>query len=837
VGVIVNISGTSIYGKFPGFQIVFSTISAFSAQDDQTVNAKLMVPWATEQAQHHLMKKALLLLFLLPTALFSQTVTGRVIDKNTREPIPSPQVSASGGQQLTGTIDGEFTLAATGFPFSIIVRAQEYLSDTLEVSAPGEIVVELEPDPGIVQEIGPVVVAASRRAQAIEDVPVSIEILKPELIANKGITDLEQAVDQVPGAYAMDGQVSIRGGSGFSYGAGSRVLILWNEVPLLSADAGDAKWNSIPMENAQQVEVIKGASSVLYGSGALNGIISLIEREPVEKPYLSAKVQSGVYDNPRRGTLRWWDKGKNPFQHQADVSYGKQLGRGFGLTLGGYAFTSDGYRQGETEDRGRFNGTVYYRPAKIGKLRASLGWNFQYQKAGNFIIWQSDTFAYQPYGGADTSLAESTLTYNRGLRLTIDPSVKYFDRFGNKHQLKTRYYLTDNMNYSNRGQSSQSQVRFADYQFQRGWKDNSVVLTTGASVNSSAVDSYLYGDHNSLNTAVYAQGEKKWKKLDVTAGVRFEYFKQDTIRGDSDTYLGKDSLKIPVKPILRAGVHYEIAKHTHVRASFGQGVRYPSVAERFTTTSVGSLLIFPNPGLKPETGWAAEVGVKQGIRIGEWKGFADAAAFINNYDNMTEFTFGNYRPDSIPASLNPNDPGYVFKWLGFRAENAESAQISGLDFSISGEGKIGAVNIQTLMGYTYMNPVTRNRDSAYLATFSDSSSTMLKYRFRHMAKFDLQATWKGFSLGASMRMNSFMTNIDATFEDGVLGQQILPGLKEYRREHNGMTFVFDARIAWEYKERYRVGFIVNNVLNAEYMSRPGDIQPPRTFILQLQYRI
>ena len=82
--------------------------------------------------------------------------------------------------------------------------------------------------------MGPVVVAASRRKQKLEEVTVSMDVISDELIANKGITDLKQAVDQTPGAYVMDGQVSIRGGSGFSYGAGSRVLILWNETPLLN---------------------------------------------------------------------------------------------------------------------------------------------------------------------------------------------------------------------------------------------------------------------------------------------------------------------------------------------------------------------------------------------------------------------------------------------------------------------------------------------------------------------------------------------------------------------------------------------------------------------------
>lgn len=780
------------------------------------------------------MKQLLLLLLLLPQALFSQTIEGRVVDKNTAEAVPFPLVSASDGQNLEGTLEGTFTLTPVSFPVTLIVRATDYVTDTVEIAQAGPVIIELRSSDTI-QQLGPIVVAASRRVQAIEDVPISIEILKPELITNKGITDLETAVDQVPGAYAMDGQVSIRGGSGFSYGAGSRVLILWNEVPLLSGDAGDAKWNSIPIENAQQVEVIKGASSVLYGSGALNGIISLIEREPGEKPYLQAKIQTGIYDDAKRETLNW--RSRNPQFQQADISFGKQLKKGFSLTLGGYGYISDGYRQGETEDRGRINGTLYYRPKKLPKLRASIGWNAQYQKTGNFIIWQSDTFAYTPSGGSDTTMESSTLTFNRGLRLSIDPSVKYFDKFGNKHQLRSRYYMTDNANYSNTGQSSQSQIAYGDYQFQRGWMNNTLVLTTGASATHNTVKSYLYGDHSSFNGALYAQGEKKWKKLDVTAGVRFEYFKQDTIRGDSDYYIGKDSLKLPVKPIFRAGVHYQVAKYTHLRASYGQGVRYPSVAERFTVTSVGSLLVFPNPGLKPETGWAAEFGIKQGIRIANWKGFADAAVFVNNYENMTEFTFGNYIPPGVTPSLNPNDPGYILKWLGFRAENAESAQISGLDLSLSGEGDIGAVRITTLMGYTYMNPVTRNKDSLYLTSFSDSSSTMLKYRFRHMAKADIQATYKGFSLGASMRMNSFMTNIDATFEDGIFGQQILPGLKQYRKENNGPTYVFDARIGYEFLEHYRIGFIVSNVFNTEYMSRPGDVQPPRTFILQAVYKL
>jgi outer membrane receptor protein involved in Fe transport len=769
------------------------------------------------------MKQLLLLLFCIPFALFSQQLKGVVIDDETSLPIPFAQVQTMDNQGSSTNEMGEFTLELKTLPVKLIVSAADYQTDTIEVNT---WTVQLRLKTIEAEEIGMVVVAASRRKQAVEEVPISLEIIKPDLITNKGITDLEQAVDQAPGAYAMDGQISIRGGSGFSYGAGSRVLVLWNEVPLLSGDAGDTKWNSIPIEQAQQIEVIKGASSVLYGSGALNGMVSLIEREPSPEAAFSARYQTGIYDNPRRETLKWWDK--SPMQHQADVTFSKQFNR-IGVNVGAYGFTNDGYRQGETEDRIRFNGTIYWKPAKIEKLKVSLGWNAQMQKTGNFIIWASDTFAYQPAGGADTSVAGSTLTYNRGDRLTIDPSVKYFDKFGNRHQLRSRFYYIDNRNFTNLAQSSNSQVYYGDYQFQRSFGKQPFVVTAGTSAIRSVVNSSLFGDHYSTNFAGYLQLEKKWKKFDITAGVRAEYFEMD---GRSVDTTGKK-----VMPIFRTGVHYELFKFTHLRASYGQGVRYPSVAERYTQTAVGSLLIFPNPNLQPETGQAVEFGIKQGVKIKNWKGFLDASVFLNQYKNMMEFTFGNYKPDSIPYSFNPNDPGYPLKWLGFRAENAEEARITGFELSLAGEGKIGSVTLQTLMGYTYMNPIALNINQEYKETFSDTNSTMLKYRFRHMAKADVQLLWKGISLGGSMRMNSFMENIDATFENGVLGQQILVGLKEYRAENNGINLVFDARIGYEWKEHYKVAFIINNLANAEYTTRPGDVQAPRTFLMQISYKL
>ena len=200
-------------------------------------------------------------------------------------------------------------------------------------------------------------------------------------------------------------------------------------------------------------------------------------------------------------------------------------------------------------------------------------------------------------------------------------------------------YYANNKNITNPAQSNAAIVSFSEYQFQKQFS-NDITITSGISNIYNTVFSELFGDHTSNNFAAYGQYEQKIGKLDLSAGLRLEHFQMDGVRGDSDFSFGKYNhfakffgndipFSMPIFPVLRTGFHYEIAKYTHLRGSVGQGVRYPSVAERFTQTNVGALNIFPNPGLRPETGWAAEIGIKQGVRIGNWKGMIDVAGFIN----------------------------------------------------------------------------------------------------------------------------------------------------------------------------------------------------------------
>ena len=766
------------------------------------------------------MKKYLFAFFcILQGHIFAQ-LSGVVIDKESKVVISQVSVKSSENEKVETNSYGTFIIPVKKLPVTLYFQKKGFEVDSIRIQQLGYVNMSLAV---LSQDVKTVVVTSGKRNQNIEEIPISIEILKPALIANKGFTNLEQAVNQSPGVFTMDGQVSIRGGGGYAYGAGSRVMLLWNGIPMLSPDVGDVKWNAVPMEQASQIEILKGASSVLYGSGALNGIIALTEKEAKPEGQLTMKYQSGVYGDPKRSSMTWWNR--NPTSHLLDVYYGKSKGR-LGYTIGVNGLIDEGYREGNDEKRARINGSLYYFPKKYPKMKLGMSYQFQWQDKGVFILWKNDSMGYQAL--------ENTLSRQRAVRLNVDPYLKFIDKHDNKHYLRTRYYLVTTGNSDKVYDASFDEMYYADYNIQK--KIGNTNLISGFMNMTNKVTSYVFDNHLSNNLALYEQVETRLKKLDLTAGLRLEYCQLDKSKPETQ-FVISDKFTSPVYPIFRLGTHYAINKASHLRASFGQGIRFPSVAERYISASVGSVRIFRNPDLRPETGWNSEIGWKQILKFGKWMGMIDVAGFVNQYSNMTEFSFGVYKPDTMAflQTSNPNAINYLYNWVGFQAQNAEKARITGLEFSFNSSGKIGNVEVVSLLGYTYMNPISLNNDPIYRASFSDTSTNMLKYRFNHLAKADVQASYKKWSIGGSMRYNSFMKNIDRAFEVGVLGTELLVGMQHYRQQYNKGVFVFDARLSYELKKGIKLNFIANNFLNAEYASRPGDLQAPRNFTLQLQY--
>ena len=120
--------------------------------------------------------------------------------------------------------------------------------------------------------------------------------------------------------------------------------------------------------------------------------------------------------------------------------------------------------------------------------------------------------------------------------------------------------------------------------------------------------------------------------------------------------------------------------------------------------------------------------------------------------------------------------------------------------------------------------------------YSSSDPSVLKYRYQHIAKIDAELIYKKLSLGGSLRYNDFMKNIDAIFASELFAG-LVPGINEARENGKDGDIIIDTRLGYQFNDMIRFGFVVNNLLNREYMSRPANMMPPRTFAMQLALKI
>jgi len=728
------------------------------------------------------------------------SISGRVIDAGSGEALVAVNISADKRSGTATDLNGEFSLSLDPGEHIIQFYYVGYADQQKElVLKDGEIIrleIRMEQSSEMLDEV---VVSAGKYEQKLSEVTVSMEVIKAQQLSNQNIVSLDQILEKTSGFSILDGQPSIRGGSGFSYGAGSRVMMMVDDLPMIAADAGDIKWSYLPVENVNQVEVIKGASSVLYGSSALNGVVNLRTRFPGNEPSTEVTLFGGAFMNPARKELIWWEG--QPLFAGGSFSHLRKIGN-LDLSLGGNYFKDEGYREGQYESRIRGNVGLRYRFKKVHGLSVGLAASAMYVDQGEFLLWQNaDSGAYRQNPESMVPLT--------GFRYNIDPSVEYASPGGDKHSLKARLYGVDNSTV-NVDQNSASKLWYAEYRYLKRFR-SSAHWTSGISFTRNSIFANLYGNHWGLNASVYSQIDANlFKQLKISSGIRWELNALD----------GELYYSIPV---LRAGLNYQAGKSTFLRASLGQGYRFPSVAEKYTETLISALRIFPNPELEPERGWSAEVGVKQGLELGSWTGFADLALFWTEYSNMIEFTFGVYPP-------NPGDIP-TFEDVGFKALNIGTARINGIEGTLSAAGKAGPLGLQFSTGYTLMNPVDPSLlDSAEVV---NREGHILKYRRRHLLKGDLEASvWRIFA-GINLQYNSRMINVDEVFLDPFTGNLLLPGFPQYWEDHATGYTVIDFRLGWNITEMIRITALLKNALNVEYLGRPGDIGQPRNITLQL----
>lgn len=289
-------------------------------------------------------------------SVFAQiTVSGTVRDNITKETLPGVSVNVKGRSMGSSTNEnGAFSFTTTqGLPITLIISNIGYKTIEQEVSGSAtNLMIEIETQAILGQEV---VIAASRTPERILESPVSIERVNATAIRETAAPTFYDALINLKGVEMSAQSLTFKSINtrGFNSNGNTRfnqyVDGMDNQAPGLNFSVG----NIIGLSDldADNVELLPGASSALYGAGGINGTMLMTSKNPFNYQGLSFQFKSGInhVDDPLQDS--------EPFE-EASIRYAKAWSK--------FAFkTNITYFQAKDWQAGNY--TNFDRPARLVK--------------------------------------------------------------------------------------------------------------------------------------------------------------------------------------------------------------------------------------------------------------------------------------------------------------------------------------------------------------------------------------------------------------------------------------------------------------------------------------
>ncbi|MCK5146117.1 TonB-dependent receptor [bacterium] len=561
-----------------------------------------------------LIKCVIILFFISALQIQAQTaLTGSVIDKKTGQPLRAVNV------MVLGTTRGSSTDKSGRFSISNLpvgqyaLRASRigYKQETIEniiVRSDAVTVIQFKLTESAL-EADPIVILAGKIAQRLDKAPVHISVINSLEIARRNPADIKQILQTVPGVHFVGDQINIRGSTGFTFGAGNKVLLLLDGVPVYAADTGAFNWDMLPPEDIEQIEVLKGAGSTLWGSSALGGVVNVITRDPDPDGILRCSWSGGYYDKPYYKDWQWTDSPRH--YTREDISYSRRFSR-FGVQL----------------SAGRLNTTGYSQLGEALKINATAKLNYRFPGGASIIIYGAFSRVHRGYfvqwkGPNDPYEVDESNLANRATVHQLNMYAKLNVPFSAKFALQFRASLVRSLMGNQFGQGVQFDPAYGQgLEIQATWIPRPAhTITGGLQFQMDRGSTEFFGSHRGYLIGPYLQDEWEIRKnIRLTAGLRYDRYQ---LEGG----LAED-LFSP-----RLGLNWELGTRSIFRASAGSGFRAATIIERFLELSVMNFNIVANPELRAERSWAFDMGFKHYFSS-NWH--VDVSVFDNEYFDLIE---------------------------------------------------------------------------------------------------------------------------------------------------------------------------------------------------------
>ena len=564
--------------------------------------------------------------------------------------------------------------------------------------------------------LDPVVVTASHTPKALKDAPVLTRLITLHDIKIADATNIQDMLTQeIPGlefGLAMTQETSLMM-SGFG---GNAVLFLVDGERMAGETMDNVDYNRMSLENVGRIEIVKGASSALYGSNAVGGVVNIISRENLEPWTANVNSRYNSFGHEWRNGASFsfnnakWNSQTSfqhtdidpvdlPKAHTSEEIAQELMKKAQGLPYDESVLIDD-------SNISRLFGQKTYNVKERLTWRATDKLTLVGRGGYFFRTSERDTYDYHFHGYSGGLKGKYAWNHGRVLELSY-----VYDQY-DKANFMPDGTRTHDHDYSNR-----QHVVHALYNHSFG--KCSMIL--GADYMHDYLTTYQFLDnasHAQDNVDGYAQFD--WNittQLNVVGSLRYDYFSASAQKAFTQ----------------RFAVVYKFPWMTF-RANYASGFRAPTLKEMYMHFDMGNMgyMIIGNPDLKPEKSNNFSIAVERTNRINN-SGCLDGRynftlmGYCNIFDKRITTIGDTY--EGMPSALYWNEDGI---------------KVWGVDLSL---GHIWDCGVSLKFNYSWMHETGNVIFSQFSQPRSHSLTWRVGYDHRFSRYYALDAALSGRRLG------------------------------------------------------------------------------------------
>lgn len=541
-------------------------------------------------------------------------VAGKVISGSSKEPIPYAKIHLQETNiAVLADETGTFTIPHVPFGhYTIIVESLGYIKQERKITVletPLIIQFELARDFLAIEQI---IVSANRTEQAKRDASVVVSTISPQLFNLAQAPTLADGLNFSPGLRLENNcqncgftQVRMNGLDG----AYSQILI--NGRSIFSGLAGVYGLELIPANMIQQVEVVRGGGSSLYGGSAIAGTINIILQDPISNSYQFGTQASLIglgMNNPAPDFSAYFNS--------STVSESRNIGLSiYGFTRRRNAFDANGDEFSEISTL----------------VNNTLGTRFFYKKDRSKISLDAFSIYEDRVGGNMFDYPYHERDIAEGVTHNVYTTALTYERFFRSHDLFSVYAAGQFLNrdsYYGAEQSLSDYGNSQDYTYNTGieykaqFVENAASLLVGIDntgnfltdtklgypdlenatmVNGELdiphVENMIVTDQAAVTTGFFTQYEQQFKKTKITLGARYDVYSIYDRAKQNETKTG--TVAIP-----RISIKQDLTSSLIARAGYAKGYRAPQLFDEdlhIETSGARQVLHENDPDLIQET--------------------------------------------------------------------------------------------------------------------------------------------------------------------------------------------------------------------------------------------